>query len=108
MTEAELMDATVSLAHVYNWKVAHFRPAQTAKGWRTPVGADGKGFVDLVLAKVGHDPMFVELKSATGKLRQAQIEWIAALWRNVHVWTPAEWSDGTILRVLSGIQENQK
>jgi hypothetical protein len=35
----------------YGWRAAHFRPARTAKGWRTPVAADGAGFPDLVLVR---------------------------------------------------------
>jgi hypothetical protein len=118
VTEAELQACVIDLAHVYGWKVAHFRPAMTAKGWRTPVGADGKGFPDLVLCKPGKDErsefhrfsepselMFVELKAKKGRLTLEQIDWLD--WLGFHadamVWTPAEWEDGTILKALSGV-----
>lgn len=111
------MAATIDLAHVYGWKVAHFRPAMTSKGWRTPVGADGKGFPDLVLCKPGpseihgrwkfsepSDLLFVELKSDAGKVTPEQEEWIDALeyHAETRVWRPADWNDGTILATLKG------
>jgi hypothetical protein len=98
VTEAELQACVIDLAHVYGWKVAHFRPAQTSKGWRTPVGADGKGFPDLVMAKLNH-LIIVELKSDRGKLTDAQQEWIYAL--DATVWTPADWKSGLIQKILS-------
>ena len=100
MTEAELQAAVIDLAHVYGWKVAHFRPALTAKGWRTPVGADGVGFPDLVLAKMGR-VLFVELKGTKGRLSAAQLDWMGQLDEHMEVWTPNNWIVGDILRVLS-------
>jgi hypothetical protein len=101
MTEAELSDNVVELAHLFSWKAAHFRPARTAHGWVTPVGYDGKGFVDLVLVR--ERVIFVETKSAVGRLSPEQTTWRAWLtdagaeW---HLWTPTSWADGTIEAVL--------
>ena len=124
MTESELQSAVIDLAHVYGWKVAHFRPAMTTKGWRTPVGADAKGFPDLVLCKPGKtevlaeryrlsepsELMFVELKAKKGRLSLEQIDWLG--WLGYHadaiVWTPDEWNDGTILAMLSGSPRPQE
>jgi hypothetical protein len=78
MTEAQFQAAIVDLARLLGFKVAHFRAAQTSKGWRTPVAADGKGFPDLVLAKPGR-LVFIGLKSAAGKVSAAQRAWIATL-----------------------------
>ena len=47
MSERELQDAVIQLARLLGWRVAHFRPAMTTRGWRTPVSADGAGFPDL-------------------------------------------------------------
>jgi hypothetical protein len=102
MTEAELQAAVIDLARVYGWKVAHFRPAQTARGYRTPVSADGRGFPDLVIARGGHELLFVELKRTGGRMTAAQMGWLSTLWQFAHVWTPVEWDNGTILRELSG------
>ena len=73
-SEASLQAWIIDFARAHGWKVAHFRPAQTAKGWRTAVSADGEGFFDLVLAR-GTQVLFVELKSAKGVLEPAQYEW---------------------------------
>lgn len=104
MTEAQLQDAVITCAQVLGWRVAHFRPAHTARGWRTAVSADGAGFPDLVLA--GHGRLvFAELKSARGKLGPEQVDWAIALKGSgvTHcVWRPADWIDGTVEAVLRG------
>ncbi len=89
MTEADFQRQIIDLARLHGWKVAHFRPARTEQGWRTPVSADGKGFPDLVLVR--GRVLFVELKSAKGRLTYEQHEWLDALTRagaEVHVWRP--------------------
>ncbi|MCI0635547.1 MAG: VRR-NUC domain-containing protein, partial [Actinobacteria bacterium] len=94
LTEAEFQEQVIGLARLLGWRVAHFRAAGTGHGWRTPVSADGEGFVDLVLAR--DRVMFVELKSDTGTLRPAQREWLIALraaGAEVHVWKPALWAE---------------
>jgi hypothetical protein len=92
MTEDELLTAIIDLAHAYAYRIAHFRPAMTAHGWRTPVSADGKGFPDLVLVGRGR-VVFAELKSEDGVLRLDQRGWINALRESgaeVYVWRPAD------------------
>lgn len=107
MSEAQLMSAVIDLARLLGYRVAHFRPAQTAKGWRTPVSADGAGFPDLVLVLPGARLLFVELKSEKGKLSAEQEAWMADL-RSVswdteeYVWRPADWLSGAIERELRG------
>jgi hypothetical protein len=99
VTEAELLEAVVELAHLRGWRVAHFRPARTEKGWRTAVSADGKGFPDLVLARTG-EILFVELKSAKGRVSREQQEWLVRLdiGRSTFagVWRPVDWTAGVI------------
>jgi len=73
-SEADFQAKIIKLARLCGWKVAHFRPAQTSKGWRTPVAADGKGFPDLVMVKPPYI-FFCEVKSATGKLTLEQKDW---------------------------------
>ena len=100
MSEAELLDSVIELAHLFGWRIAHFRPAMPKHGWRTPVAADGKGFPDLVLVR--ERVLFVELKSAKGRLSDDQLDWAAALVNGsaeVHCWRPADWS-GTVERIL--------
>jgi hypothetical protein len=70
----------IELAHLYGWRVAHFRPARTEKGWRTPVTADGAGWPDLILVHpVTGELLALELKSAKGKLAPAQEMWLGIL-----------------------------
>lgn len=111
MTEAQLQSAVIELAHILGWKVAHFRPALTARGWRTPVQADGAGFPDLVMVRglrADGRLLFVELKSDTGRISSEQDAWMTALLAatfdtvhvNLYVWRPKQWLDGTIERLL--------
>ena len=105
VTEHELQDAVIQLARLLGWRVAHFRPAMTAHGWRTPVSADGAGFPDLVCAHPKQRRLLmVELKAADGRLSVEQAEWLAALDGicEVYVWYPRHWTDGTIEAVLRG------
>lgn len=92
MTEAELQALVLDAARLLGWRVAHFRPARTSHGWRTPVAGDGAGFPDLVMLR---SPRLViaELKAERGRLTDAQHAWLDA-WRNVpaaevHIVRPA-------------------
>ena len=76
--EREFQQQVIDLAHIFHWRVTHFRPAQTTKGWRTAVSADGMGFPDLVLAREGR-LIFIEVKSERGKLSLEQSEWLEVL-----------------------------
>ena len=50
LTEAAFLRQIRELAALLGFHGAHFRPALTARGWRTPVqGSIGAGFVDVVL-----------------------------------------------------------
>lgn len=105
MTEAQLQTAVIECARILGWRVAHFRPAQTAKGWRTPVEADGAGFPDLILAHPtnGTTVYAVELKSDRGVVSEAQWEWLR-LFENggcyTDVWRPADWTSGRVEALL--------
>lgn len=110
MKEAQLESAIIECAQLLGWKVAHFRPARTDKGWRTPVSADGVGFPDLVMARHGQ-VIFAELKAEKGKLSQAQHGWLRELTPTfaggsqdpthmVFHWFPSDWVSGTIEAVL--------
>jgi hypothetical protein len=105
MPENELLKCVVALAKYHGWLCAHFRPALTNKGWRTPVEADGAGFPDLVLAKVRNVfavVLFVELKSQKGKLSEAQKAWRDILYPTYYLWRPGDWISGKIEKVLEG------
>jgi hypothetical protein len=53
--EREFHSLFVKMARERGWHVAQFRPARTQVGgetqWRTPVGADGKGYPDFTLVR---------------------------------------------------------
>lgn len=78
MTEQELQQALIDGARWLGYRVAHFRPAWTARGYRTPVEADGAGFPDLVICGHGH-VLFAECKSGRGRLTAEQQIWLQAL-----------------------------
>lgn len=79
LTEAEFQSQVLELAALYRWRVAHFRAARTAHGWRTPVAADGAGFPDLFMVR-GRRCIAAELKrSAKSHLTPAQQDWLADL-----------------------------
>lgn len=114
MTEADLQRAVIDTAHALKWMVAHFRPAQTARGWRTPVEAEGAGFPDLVLVRATR-LIFAELKGERGRVSELQRGWLTALLQVclgiderlgepgpvlLQVWTPTDWHSGRIEEVL--------
>jgi hypothetical protein len=95
MTESQFQATVIDMAQRGGWLVAHFRPAQNARGdWRTPVAGDGKGFPDLVLVHHGRGLLlFRELKTQTGRLSGEQVDWLNALraaGQNVKVWRPSD------------------
>ena len=89
--EAYWQEQVVDVAHLYGWRVAHFRTAQQGGRYLTPVGADGKGFPDLVLVR--ERVIYAELKAAAGALRPDQRVWRQALEDagcEVYVWKPRD------------------
>lgn len=90
--EADFQRQVIDLAHLHGWLVAHFRPANTANGWRTAVEADGAGFPDLVLAR-GGSVLFWELKADRGgEPSPAQRAWLAVL-PSARVMRPNDWQE---------------
>lgn len=94
-TERGFAEAVIEMARLLGWRVAHFRPARTLRGWRTAVEGDGVGFPDLVLVR---PPRLIaaELKSARGRLTAEQGEWLrllSAAGVETHIWRPADWDD---------------
>ena len=101
MTEAQLSASVIELAQLFGYRVAHFRPARTADGWRTPVEADGAGWPDLTM--VCRDRLiFAELKSRRGHVSAGQQVWLDVLSAvgETYVWRPEHWTSGEIEAVL--------
>jgi len=101
--ENDLQNNILEVAKLYHWRRAHFRPARTKHGWRTPVQADGKGFPDLVLVKPPR-LIIAEIKRQGQKPSEFQREWLddfnGVPSVEVYVWQPSDWDD--ILKILSG------
>ena len=75
--EADLQRTIIEAARLHGFRVAHFRPARTEKGWRTPLEGDA-GFPDLILALDG-SVLAWELKGERGRLTAEQEAWRDAL-----------------------------
>lgn len=105
MSEEDLLGAVLDMAATYGIRTAHFRPAKTERGWRTPVSGDGKGWPDLVL--VGpRGVLFRELKSRAGRPSVEQEAWLVALDRaglSADVWRPTDLRSGRILAELRAV-----
>lgn len=98
ISEKQFQQQILELAKLTGWRAAHFRPAQTAKGWRTPVSGDGRGFPDLVMCHPERGlVIFAELKSDTGNLRPEQAAWLEALRAcegvEARLWRPSSWPE---------------
>lgn len=98
----DLQKGIVETARSFGWRAAHFLSMQGRDGiWRTPAGADGKGWPDLVLVR--ERVIFVEVKGDTDRLRPEQETWLTALrlaGQEVYVWTPEQWLSGEIEDLL--------
>ena len=102
ITEADFQSRVIDLARVLGYRVAHFRPARTANGWRTAMTGN-PGWPDLVLLKQGR-LILAELKSEKGMLAPDQAQWQAELSMvpGVHAvtWRPSDWP--LVVEVLTG------
>jgi hypothetical protein len=108
ISETEFLRQVLELAAMLGWSAAHFRPALTARGWRTPVqGNLGAGFPDLVLASPTRGRLlFVELKSDVGRVSADQAAVLAALeaaGARCYVWRPRDFD--RITEILQGLEE---
>ena len=98
-TEAQFQDAVVELAERLGWTIAHTHDQR-----RSP--ASMTGYPDLVLYPpegMNSPILFRELKSADGRLSEAQERWgqrLKNLGEDWGVWRPAHWPQ--IRRILSG------
>jgi hypothetical protein len=82
-SEKQFMGAVVEAARLCGWLVYHPFDSRRSQA----------GFPDLVCVR--ERVLFCELKSAKGKLSEAQADWLASLasaGASVHVWTPEDWS----------------
>jgi hypothetical protein len=88
MSEDEWKAWVIEVAKMYGWRVSHFRPARTERGWRTPVEGH-KGFPDLVLARNEY-VLIRELKKDDTSPDDDQQAWLDALGPIAGVWRPRD------------------
>jgi hypothetical protein len=100
--EEAFLEQVLALAQLRGWRRAHFRPAQTGRGWRTAVQGDSKGFPDVLLVRPRTKSVLVaELKIPPNTVTPEQGQWLAdceACGIAAFTWTPADWDE--IERVL--------
>jgi len=111
ITEPEWQATVAEIAKIGGWKRAHFRPARTDKGWRTPGQYEGgKGWPDLVLVHPHRQlVLFRELKSARGRLDDDQArwrKWLTEAGADYDVWTPAD--EELAIHVLLGPRASRR
>lgn len=103
LLEREFTDQVKDLAAILGWETAHFRPAMTRHGWRTPVeGSLGKGWPDWIFVRERDRRLiFAELKAEGGKPTPDQLRVLdvlhalASTWPQgprveVHCWWPRD------------------
>lgn len=101
-SEQAFLRRVVRLARQAGWRVFHPAPARFGKVWRTPYAGDA-GLPDLILCRPPR-LLFVELKSARGRVSPQQQAWLTALAQCSEVHT-AVWREGdleSIEKILSG------
>jgi len=80
VSEADWATTVEGLLDTFGWRWQHTRPANSERGWRTPIrgndpdGVKGKGVPDYVAVRRGL-LVLLEIKSDTGKLSPAQRAW---------------------------------
>ncbi len=107
ITEREFQRQVTDAAELFGWSWVAWRPAMTAKGWRTPVsGPLGKGWPDLTLVRDDR-LIFAELKSQDGRLTPAQRDVLDLLGHTaeVHVWRPSDLDE--VLDTLNSTPERR-
>ena len=105
MTEDALKAEVLKQCKALGLRTAHFRPAKTKDGWRTPVEGDGKGWPDLII--VGRRLIVRELKQDARYPDPNQRMWITALAEagvDVDVWRPRDLVSGRIGRELRAVK----
>ena len=85
MSEAELQANVIELARLGGWLYFHDNDSRRNRA----------GFPDLVFVHpMSGRTVYAELKSAKGRIRPEQQQWIDALYRGgheVYVWRPEDW-----------------
>jgi hypothetical protein len=100
VTEKVLLANVRELAGWLGWKTYHTHDSRRSDA----------GFPDLAMVRGGR-AIFAELKTAKGRVTQAQLDWLAALaaaGAESHIWRPADWTAGHIEAALRGNEPQPK
>lgn len=90
---------------LFGWRYAHFRPALTKRGWRTPMTGD-KGFPDFVAVR-GNRLLVIEVKGDRGYPDAEQRAWHHALMAagvEVMVARSKDWDDIKHMLAPAGVE----
>ena len=104
VSEADFQRAVCDALTLFNWRWTHFRPANTGRGWRTPLSGS-PGFFDIVAVRRGA-VLFIELKGERGKVAPEQWDWHIEVntdtdlhpTTQAYVFRPSDWDQ--VLEVL--------
>lgn len=89
------------------WTVAFFPPVKTDRGWRVPVGGDGRGWPDLVMVR--ERCLVMEVKGDGDYLKPDQARWLSAFriaGIEAYEVTPAMWLAGEVDEILRQRKRN--
>jgi len=90
LSEDDFQSRVIGYAKLRGWRVVHIRPARQGVRWVTPYEGD-PGLPDLILARGGRI-LLAEFKSANGRFRPGQQEWLAAAGEHGRLWRPVDWA----------------
>lgn len=95
-SEAVFQAQVIQIAKMNGWMVFHPRRVQAKDGrWMTAIQGD-VGFPDLVFAHRLRGLIFAELKSAGGRVDEAQTRWLEELvlaGAEAYIWRPKDLQD---------------
>ena len=93
INERAFQQTVIQIAKWEGWRVHHTRNVEIRPGrWATPIQGDA-GFPDLVLAHPKRGVIYAELKSAVGRVSEAQRRWLDTLEQagaEAYVWRPID------------------
>lgn len=103
--EEEFQQQVIDLARLRGWLVSHFRKVRIQRRdgsvyWQTPVGAEGKGFPDLLMIRETK-LIVAELKVPPNTTTPEQKHWLTCFRKAgalAFVWMPEDWPE--IERIL--------
>lgn len=97
ISETAFASQVEDLLKLFQWRWTHFRPANTGRGWRTPLSGD-KGLPDYIAVRPPR-LIFAELKDQYSKPNPEQDAWlddlrecdsVYSLKPEVYLWRPTQ------------------